>query len=69
MKKAIINRAIKPLGLEIQGNRRDGYFYFTDLFTGEQIGQSVFVCYLKQLTLAQWQATATAARREFELNR
>jgi hypothetical protein len=62
MTKAKINRAIKHLGLEIQGNRRDGYHYFTRLDNGDQQGQSVPVCYLRQASLAQWVSYARCSR-------
>lgn len=50
--KARINRAIAHTGLTVQGNRSDGYFYFTK--GDECFGESVFVCYLNQLSIAQW---------------
>lgn len=64
MTKAKIDRALKPLGLEIQHSRRDGYSYFTSAKTGHQIGDSVFVCYLKSIPLAGWVGEARAAIRE-----
>lgn len=64
MNKRRINRAIKHLGLEIQGNQWDGYYYFLDLKTQDQIGDSVMVCYLNQQTLERWVADATAAREQ-----
>jgi hypothetical protein len=64
MTKARINRAIKHLGLEIWGTRGDGYFYFLDLKTEEQIGESVMVCYLKHLTLEKWVEEAKWAREQ-----
>lgn len=54
MTKNQINRAIKHLGLEIVGARGDGYFYFCDLESGAQVGESVMVCYLNQCTLQEW---------------
>ena len=54
MTKTVINKAIRHLGLEIVGARGDGYFYFCDLKTGAQIGESVLICYLNQCTLAEW---------------
>jgi len=55
MTKKRINRAIKHLGLEIEGAKGDGYFYFIDLKTGYAIPESeAYVCYLKHLTLEQW---------------
>jgi hypothetical protein len=62
MNKKIINKAIQYLDLEIQGNRQDGYYYFTDRKNGEQIGESVMVCYLNQLTLTDWIKEAMVAR-------
>jgi hypothetical protein len=59
--KKKINQAIKHLNLEIIGNG-DGYFYFVDLATSHQIGNSVLVCFLKQLTLDRWVQEATGAR-------
>lgn len=53
MTKKTINKHIKHLGLEIVGNG-DGYFYFCDLEDGHQVGDSVLVCYLNQLSLDQW---------------
>ena len=59
--KAQINSKIKHLGVEIQGNKGAGYFYFTSLENGYQIGLSVYVCYLNQLTLEQWVEQAKTA--------
>lgn len=53
MTKKVINKAIAHLGLEIVGNG-DGYFYFVGLEWGNQIGESVMVCYLNHLTLEEW---------------
>jgi hypothetical protein len=61
MTKKKINQAIKHLNLEIVGNG-DGYFYFLDLTTTYQIGESVIVCYLNHLTLDRWVEEATHAR-------
>jgi triphosphoribosyl-dephospho-CoA synthetase len=61
MTKNRINKAIRHLNLEIVGNG-DGYFYFCDLTTGEQIGESVLVCYLKHQTLQRWVEDAQEAR-------
>ena len=54
MTKNQINRAIKHLGLEIVGARGDGYFYFCDLESGAQVGESVLICYLNHCTLQEW---------------
>lgn len=54
MTKNRINKAIRYLGLEIVDQRGDGYFYFCDLQKGHQVGKSVLVCHLNQLTLDQW---------------
>ena len=62
MSTSHINRAIKHLGLEIIHKRGSGYSYFLDLKTGDQVGDSVPVCYLNQLTLARWIGEAEDAR-------
>jgi hypothetical protein len=54
MTSAKINRAIKHLGLEIVHERGSGYSYFLDLKTGHQVGESIPICYLNQLTLEGW---------------
>ena len=54
MSTSRINRAIKHLGLEIIHQRGSGYSYFLDLQTGCQVGDSVPVCYLNQLSLQRW---------------
>jgi hypothetical protein len=59
-----INRAIKHLGLEIVHKRGSGYSYFLDLKSGNQIGESVIVCYLNQLPLSRWVEEAEDARRQ-----
>lgn len=52
-----INQAIKHLGLQIiKGN---GYAYFVD--HKGQVGNSVMVCYLNQLTLDRWVQLAKSA--------
>jgi hypothetical protein len=61
MTKNRINKAIRHLNLEIVGNG-DRYFYFCDLTTGAQIGESVLVCYLKHQTLQRWVEDAQEAR-------
>jgi hypothetical protein len=61
MTKARINRAIRHLGLEIQNQRGGGYSYFTSLATGDQIGESVMVCYLNQQPLEKWVQDAERA--------
>jgi hypothetical protein len=59
-----INRAIKHLGLEIVHKRGSGYSYFLDLTTGDQLGDSVAVCYLNQLPLNRWVEEAEEARQQ-----
>ena len=59
---AKINRAIKHLNLEIIHQRGSGYSYFLDLQSGNQIGDSVWVCYLHQLSIDRWVSQAEAAR-------
>ena len=61
MNKAKINRAIKKFGLTIEGLRGDGCFYFIDS-EGYQIGETVYVCYLNQLSLERWQLKAVQAK-------
>lgn len=56
-----INKAIKHLGLEIIHERGSGYSYFLDLATRDQIGESVQVCYLHQLSLEEWVKEAQEA--------
>lgn len=56
--KKQINRAIQSTGLEIQSTKNDGYAYFTSLETGDQIGDSVMVCFLNQLTIPEWTQAA-----------
>jgi hypothetical protein len=57
-----INRAIKHLNLQIIHERGSGYSYFLDLQTEDQIGDSVLVCYLNQLSLTRWVEEAELAR-------
>ena len=52
MTSKTINRAIKHTGLII--NKGRGYQYFTDAVTDDQVGESVYVCYLNQYTIDQW---------------
>ena len=58
-----INKAIKKFNLEIVNNRGSGYSYFCDLTTGNQIGESVMVCYLKHFSLDRWVEEAESARK------
>ncbi|CAB4186555.1 hypothetical protein UFOVP1329_26 [uncultured Caudovirales phage] len=51
-----INAKIKHLGLEIVAG--NGYQTFRDLATGDQVGEMVCICYLRQQTLEQWVTTA-----------
>jgi hypothetical protein len=68
MTRAQINRALRPLGVEIQHQRFGGYSYFTSRRHGHQIGESVFVCYLSSLTLSQWVELASGAIKEHRRN-
>jgi hypothetical protein len=52
MTTAKINKAIAFLKMEIV--RNDGWQYFLDLDTGNQVGGSVWVCHLNHLPLDQW---------------
>ena len=58
-----INKAIQKYELEII--KGAGYHYFLDLKTRDQIGSSVYVVYLKDLSIKQWLIEANDARREF----
>tara|TARA_R110000796_G_scaffold245320_1_gene369491 strand:+ start:2920 stop:3159 length:240 start_codon:yes stop_codon:yes gene_type:complete len=58
-----INTAIKKYDLEII--KGAGYHYFLDLKTRDKIGSSVYVMYLKELSIKQWIIEANDARREF----
>jgi hypothetical protein len=64
--KRQINRRIRHLNLEIQNNR-DGYSYFTVLNgpdEGCQMGSSIWVCYLSQVSLEWWVTAAYVATKE-----
>jgi hypothetical protein len=67
--KRQINRAIRHLGLEIQNNR-DGYSYFTAIEgsalwpESAQIGESVYICWLSQVSVAWWVTAAHVAAEE-----
>ena len=53
--KRSINASLRRAGLDIEiQNNRDGYSYFTSLTTGEQVGRSVYVCYLNQSSVEEW---------------
>tara|TARA_R110002110_G_scaffold74463_5_gene196985 strand:+ start:1386 stop:1646 length:261 start_codon:yes stop_codon:yes gene_type:complete len=64
--KRQINRYIRHHGVEIQNNR-DGYSYFTALadtdrwIAGQQIGESVYICWLSQVSVAYWVSEAVSA--------
>ena len=66
MTTAKINKAIKHLNLEIIHQRGSGYSYFLDLTTGNQIGDSVPICYLNQRSLEGWIDEAEHAIEEHE---
>lgn len=59
---ARINSTIKKHGLEVAYTKGAGYFYFLDLKTGEQVGESVMVAKMHHLTIQQWRDAAAAAR-------
>jgi hypothetical protein len=53
--KRAINSAIKRAGLPvIIENNRNGYSYFTSTETGNQVGESVCLCYLNQQSIELW---------------
>ena len=56
-----INAAIRHTGLEIQAGRGEGYAYFLNSGTHEQAGESVGVCFLSHLPLAEWVRLAEKA--------
>jgi hypothetical protein len=57
-----VNSTIKKHGLQIQYIKGEGYFYFTDLKTGDQVGDSIMVARLHHLSIQQWRDAAAAAR-------
>lgn len=65
--RAEINRAIKHTGLKVvaaaSAGRTLGYSYFTDLKTGYQVGDSVYVNRQTQLTVSQWVTEAEQAAK------
>jgi hypothetical protein len=60
LSRSRINSAIREFHLVIV--RGEGYCYFLDRDTGTQVGDSVMVCYLWQLSLEQWKNEAREAR-------
>ena len=49
-----INSALRAAGLGVEiVNNRDGYSYFLDR-DGNQVGESVYICYLNQQTISEW---------------
>jgi hypothetical protein len=57
-----VNSTIKKHGLEVAYTKGDGYFYFLDLKTGDQVGDSIMVARLHHLSIQQWRDAAAAAR-------
>ena len=57
---ARINSTIKKFGVELV--RGEGYHYFLDLETGNQVGESVMVAKLYQFDIERWRSEAAAAR-------
>ena len=66
MTKYKINKAIKHLGLTIEGTRGDGYFYFLDV-NGNHVGSSIYVPYLNCQLLEDWILDAENCIKENEL--
>lgn len=58
---ARINSTIKKHNLEVAYTKGAGYFYFLDLTTGNQVGESVMVAKMHHLTIQQWRDAAAAA--------
>ena len=49
-----INSALRAAGLGVEiVNNRGGYSYFLDR-DGNQVGESVYICYLNQQTICEW---------------
>ena len=63
---AQINRKLKPLDIEIVNNR-DGYSYFVHLINGDQVGESVSICYINQCSVQEWVAYGKQALAEYQL--
>lgn len=59
---ARINSTIKKHNLEVVYTKGDGYFYFLDLTTKDQVGENVMVAKMHHLTIQQWRDAAAAAR-------
>lgn len=59
---ARINSTIKKYNLELAYTKGDGYFYFLDLTTKDQVGESVMVAKMHHLTIQQWRDAAAEAR-------
>lgn len=57
---ARINSTIKKHNLQVV--KGEGYHYFLDLKTGDQVGESVMVPKLHHLSIQQWRDEAAAAR-------
>jgi hypothetical protein len=50
-----INAALKRAGLPVTiQNNRGGYSYFVSTETGNQVGDSVCLCYLNQQSIEEW---------------
>lgn len=62
---ARINSTIKKHNLQLV--KGEGYFYFLDLKTGDQVGESVMVAKLHHFSIQQWRDAAAAARAEAPL--
>lgn len=58
-----VNSTIKKYGVELIHNKNpDSYFYFLDLKTGDQVGESVMVAKLYHLSIQKWRDFAAEAR-------
>lgn len=60
--KSRIDSTIKKYGLEVAYTKNAGYFYFLDLKTGNQVGESVMTARMHHLSIQQWRDAAAAAR-------
>ena len=58
---ARINSTIKKHNLEVVYKKGDGYFYFLDLTTKEQVGENVMIARMHHFTIQQWREAAELA--------
>lgn len=59
---ARINSTIKKHNLKVVYTKGDGYFYFVDLNTGDQVGENIMIAKMHHYSIQQWRDAAAAAR-------